>query len=112
RLASGAAVASPEIKKSVKRALGYTLEQPLKHEIEAQERCWNTRDAREGFAAFLAKREPRFEGRLPLESHSQEGGFSRDTRDHDGPRGRDARHLPRRERHRDLRAERSAREHL
>jgi 2-(1,2-epoxy-1,2-dihydrophenyl)acetyl-CoA isomerase len=63
RLASGPAVATAEIKKSVKRSLGYTLEQALKHEIEAQERCWNTRDAREGFAAFLAKREPRFEGR-------------------------------------------------
>ena len=63
RLASGPAVAIAEIKKSVKRALGYTLEQALKHEIEAQERCWNTKDAREGFTAFLAKREPRFEGR-------------------------------------------------
>ena len=63
RLASGPRVAIAEIKKSVKRALGYTLEQALKREIEAQERCWNTNDAREGFAAFLAKREPRFTGR-------------------------------------------------
>ncbi len=63
RLASGPAVAIAEIKKSVKLALGYTLEQALKHEIEAQERCWSTRDAREGFAAFLAKRAARFEGR-------------------------------------------------
>jgi enoyl-CoA hydratase/carnithine racemase len=29
----------------------------------ARERCWNTRDAREGVTAFREKREPRFEGR-------------------------------------------------
>jgi len=63
RLARGPAVALAEIKRSVRGALGYTLEQALQREIEAQERCWNTRDAREGFAAFLAKREPRYEGR-------------------------------------------------
>jgi len=63
RLATGPARAIAEIKRSVRGALGYTLEQALRHEIEAQERCWNSRDAREGFAAFLAKREPRFEGR-------------------------------------------------
>ena len=58
-----ARIAIAEIKRSVKRALGYTLEQALEREIEAQERCWNSEDAREGFAAFLAKREARFEGR-------------------------------------------------
>jgi 2-(1,2-epoxy-1,2-dihydrophenyl)acetyl-CoA isomerase len=63
RLARGPAVALAEIKRSVRGALGYTLEQALQRELAAQERCWNTRDAREGFAAFLAKREPRFEGR-------------------------------------------------
>jgi 2-(1,2-epoxy-1,2-dihydrophenyl)acetyl-CoA isomerase len=63
RLARAPAVAVAEIKRSVRGALGYTLEEALAREIEAQERCWNTSDAREGFAAFLAKREPRFEGR-------------------------------------------------
>ncbi|HXF59611.1 MAG TPA: enoyl-CoA hydratase-related protein [Candidatus Saccharimonadales bacterium] len=63
RLAQGPALAIAEIKRSVRASLGYTLEQALHREIEAQERCWNSRDAREGFAAFLAKREPRFEGR-------------------------------------------------
>jgi len=52
-----------EIKRSVRASLGYTLEQALEREIEAQERCWSSKDAREGFAAFLAKREPRYEGR-------------------------------------------------
>jgi enoyl-CoA hydratase/carnithine racemase len=40
-----------------------TLEEALAREIEAQERCWNTQDAREGIAAFQGKREPRYEGR-------------------------------------------------
>jgi 2-(1,2-epoxy-1,2-dihydrophenyl)acetyl-CoA isomerase len=63
RLSRAPAVAIAEIKRSVRASLGYTLEEVLAREIEAQERCWNTSDAREGFAAFLAKREPRFEGR-------------------------------------------------
>ena len=63
RLAQGPALALTEIKRSVRQALGYTLKQALDREIRAQEVCWNSRDAREGFAAFLAKREPRYEGR-------------------------------------------------
>jgi 2-(1,2-epoxy-1,2-dihydrophenyl)acetyl-CoA isomerase len=63
RLAHGPALAIAEIKRSVRGAVGYTLEQALQRELKAQERCWNTRDAREGFTAFLAKREPRYEGR-------------------------------------------------
>ena len=63
RLAQAPAVAIGEIKRSVRRSLGYTLEEALAREIDAQERCWNTRDAREGFAAFLAKRDPHFQGR-------------------------------------------------
>jgi 2-(1,2-epoxy-1,2-dihydrophenyl)acetyl-CoA isomerase len=63
RLAQAPLVALLEIKRSVRRSLGYTLEESLAREIDAQERCWNTRDAREGFAAFLAKRDPHFQGR-------------------------------------------------
>ena len=63
RLADGPAVALAEIKRSVRASLGYTLEQALDRELEAQKRCWNTRDAREGITAFLEKREPRYEGR-------------------------------------------------
>jgi 2-(1,2-epoxy-1,2-dihydrophenyl)acetyl-CoA isomerase len=63
RLASGPAVAIAEIKRSARRALGYTLDEALAREIEAQERCFTSCDAREGFSAFLEKREPRFEGR-------------------------------------------------
>ena len=63
RLARGPAVALAEIKRSVRESLSMSLEQTLAREIEAQERCWNTRDCDEGLAAFLEKREPRYEGR-------------------------------------------------
>jgi 2-(1,2-epoxy-1,2-dihydrophenyl)acetyl-CoA isomerase len=63
RLARGPAVALAEIKRSVRASATMSLEETLAHEIEAQERCWNTRDAHEGIAAFREKREPRFEGR-------------------------------------------------
>lgn len=62
RLARGPAVALAEIKKSAREALGYTLEDALARELAAQERCWGTSDAREGFQAFLEKREAKFEG--------------------------------------------------
>ena len=64
---SGAAVvvgvALAQIKRSVWNSLGYDLEQSLAREIDAQEQCWNTRDSKEGVAAFLGKREAKFEGR-------------------------------------------------
>lgn len=63
RLARGPAVTLAEIKRSVWDSLGYDLEQSLAREIDAQERCWNTRDSKEGVAAFLEKREAKFEGR-------------------------------------------------
>lgn len=63
RIARGPAVAIGEIKRSVRASRHSSLEQVLDREIEAQERCWNTRDCREGLAAFLEKRAPRYEGR-------------------------------------------------
>jgi 2-(1,2-epoxy-1,2-dihydrophenyl)acetyl-CoA isomerase len=63
RLARGPAVALAEIKHSVRESPGYSLEEALARELSAQERCWGTADAREGFKAFLGKREPKFEGR-------------------------------------------------
>jgi 2-(1,2-epoxy-1,2-dihydrophenyl)acetyl-CoA isomerase len=63
RLARAPAVAITAIKQSVRASATLSLEEALAREIEAQERCWGSRDAREGLAAFLEKREPRFEGR-------------------------------------------------
>ena len=62
RLARAPSVAIASIKQSVRASASLSLEEALAREIEAQERCWETRDAREGLAAFLEKREPRFEG--------------------------------------------------
>jgi 2-(1,2-epoxy-1,2-dihydrophenyl)acetyl-CoA isomerase len=63
RLARGPAVALAEIKHSVRESLGYSLEEALARELSAQERCWGTTDAKEGFRAFLEKREAKFQGR-------------------------------------------------
>jgi 2-(1,2-epoxy-1,2-dihydrophenyl)acetyl-CoA isomerase len=63
RLSRGPAVALAEIKHSVRDSLGFSLEEALAQELSAQERCWGTADAREGFRAFLEKREAKFEGR-------------------------------------------------
>lgn len=63
RLARGPAVAIGEIKRSMRGALDYSLEEALARELSAQARCWETADAKEGFRAFLEKREAKFEGK-------------------------------------------------
>jgi 2-(1,2-epoxy-1,2-dihydrophenyl)acetyl-CoA isomerase len=63
RLAGGAGFALAEIKRSAQASLSLSFEAALDREIASQERCWNTRDAREGIEAFLAKRPAKFEGR-------------------------------------------------
>ncbi|HEX7078097.1 MAG TPA: enoyl-CoA hydratase-related protein [Candidatus Eisenbacteria bacterium] len=63
RLAQGPSETYAEIKRSVREVMGSDLEEVLSWEIDAMEHCWNTRDAREGIAAFLEKRAAKFEGR-------------------------------------------------
>jgi len=63
RLARGPAAAIAAIKQSLRVTASAGLEEAVDREVEAQEQCWNTKDAREGFAAFLEKREAKFEGK-------------------------------------------------
>jgi 2-(1,2-epoxy-1,2-dihydrophenyl)acetyl-CoA isomerase len=63
RLAAGATAALGRAKALVDGAGGRTLEAQLALEAEVMVASTRTADAREGIAAFLEKREPRFRGR-------------------------------------------------
>lgn len=63
RLADGPTVALGLIHQSFAEARGQTLEAALEAEIERQRVAALSADAREGFAAFIAKRAPKFTGR-------------------------------------------------
>ena len=45
------------------REPGMSLEEALEAEAQAQQICMATGDFREAYEAFVAKREPKFEGR-------------------------------------------------
>ncbi len=47
-------------KRAVRRSLDSSLEEMLDYELEAQTRCFESPDAREGVRAFLEKRDPEF----------------------------------------------------
>lgn len=61
-LAAGPTVAYGEMRRLLARSLAVELEQGLTAEREAGVRCGATADAREGIAAFVERRQPRFEG--------------------------------------------------
>ena len=50
-------------KEMLNREPGMALEEALEAEAQAQQICMATRDFREAYEAFVAKREPKFEGR-------------------------------------------------
>jgi 2-(1,2-epoxy-1,2-dihydrophenyl)acetyl-CoA isomerase len=61
-LAAKPPIALALIKKSVYASERHALSEMLDLELEHQLRCFASRDAREGFAAFLEKRSPSFQG--------------------------------------------------
>ena len=63
RLAAGPPLALAAIKRQLDDAFTLTMEQALEEEARAQQLSLGTSDAAEAVAAFLQKREPRFEGR-------------------------------------------------
>jgi enoyl-CoA hydratase/carnithine racemase len=63
RLAAGPTFALGMTKEMLNREPSLSLEEALEAEAQAQQICMATRDFREAYEAFVAKREPKFEGR-------------------------------------------------
>ena len=63
KLADGPGFALGMTKEMLNREPGMSLEEALEAEAQAQQICMDTRDFREAYEAFVAKREPTFEGR-------------------------------------------------
>lgn len=63
RLARGPRFALAMTKEMLNRELSMDLEQAIEAEAQAQQICMQTTDFREAYEAFVAKREPKFEGR-------------------------------------------------
>ena len=63
RLATGPGFAHAMTKEMLNREADMALDTAIEAEAQAQQICMQSRDFREAYDAFVAKREPRFEGR-------------------------------------------------
>jgi len=63
RLRAAPAISVAAAKQAVYLSQGAEIEEMLRYETEAQLRCFQSEDGREGVNAFLEKREPRFTGK-------------------------------------------------
>ncbi|MFN8518126.1 MAG: enoyl-CoA hydratase-related protein [Chloroflexota bacterium] len=63
RIAANPPIAVQAAKSLIRRSQGTTVEQGLAWENDLYTLCMTTEDAREGIAAFVGKREPRYRGR-------------------------------------------------
>jgi enoyl-CoA hydratase/carnithine racemase len=63
RLARGPTFAHGMTKELLNQELAMSLDQAIEAEAQGQQICMQTRDFREAYEAFVARREPKFEGR-------------------------------------------------